>query len=267
MSGRLDFLTALFVPADRPERFVKAAAAGAGAIILDLEDAVAVAAKDAARAALDTSFTDLPVIVRINGADTPWHAGDLDAVSRIEPAAVMLPKAERPAIIADVARGLTKPLPIIALVETGRGMASARDIATAGPVARLAFGSIDYCADIGCNHTREALLTARSEIVLASRLAGRPAPLDGVTTAIDDAEVVKDDARYGRTLGFGGKMCIHPRQIQPARDGYLPSPDEIDWARRVVSASEGASRIEGVMVDEPVRLRAQALLRSLDRCI
>ena len=124
----------LFVPANRPERFAKAAASGADAVILDLEDAVAADAKDAARAALATDFTDLPVIVRINAIGTPWHADDLAAVARLRPAAVMLPKAEDADRVASVAA--QTGLPVIALVETARGLAHARAIAAAPGVAR-----------------------------------------------------------------------------------------------------------------------------------
>ena len=150
--------------------------------------------------------------------------------------------------------------PVIALVESARGLADARALAALDGVALLAFGSIDFCADIGCAHTRDALCAARSEIVLASRLAAIAAPLDGVTTAIDDAVAVEDDARHARELGFAGKLLIHPRQITPALAGLMPDAAEIAWARRVVAAAEGASRVDGAMVDAPVRLRAEAIL-------
>ena len=127
-------------------------------------------------------------------------------------------------------------------------------------VARIAFGSIDFCADVGCAHTRPALLTARSELVLASRLAGLPAPLDGVTTSVDDGDVVVDDARPSRELGFGGKLCIHPRQVAAIHTGFAPTEDEIRWARKVVASGQGAEAIDGGMVDEPVRIRARQVL-------
>ncbi|CUW45511.1 citrate lyase subunit beta [Brucella vulpis] len=119
----------LFVPADRPDRFSKAAASGTDCVILDLEDAVAPKAKDAARAALDTSFTDLPVMVRINPHGTPWHEADMAAVVRLDVAGVILPKAETAERIEATARMLD--LPLIALVETARGLANARSIAAA----------------------------------------------------------------------------------------------------------------------------------------
>lgn len=254
-----DALVFLFVPAHRPERFEKAAAAAPDAVILDLEDAVPLAAKDEARAALRRDFTDRAVIVRVNAAGTPWHATDLAAVAHLEPAALMLPKAESVAVLDAVAASAPR-LPLIALVESAAGLAAARTLAAHPAVARLAFGSVDFCADLGCAHVREALVSARAELVLASRLAGLPAPIDGVTTAIEDEALVIDDAHYARALGFGGKLAIHPRQITPVRTGFAPDAGEIAWAQKVVASGDGAAAVDGAMVDEPVRIRARAIL-------
>lgn len=262
MTDALHFIVPLFVPANRPERFEKAAAAGPDAVILDLEDAVSSDAKDAARAALRADFTSLPVLVRTNAAGTPWHAADLAAVARLRPAALLLPKAETVETLDAVATALGPQVPVIALVETALGLANARALAAHRAVKRLAFGSVDYCADLGCAHVREALLAARCELVLASRLAGIAAPIDGVTTRIDDAQEAEDDARYARALGFGGKLAIHPRQIAPIRAGFHPSDAEVAWAERVLASGEGATAVDGAMVDEPVRIRARAILAA-----
>ncbi|AXC48806.1 CoA ester lyase [Paracoccus suum] len=250
----------LFVPADRPERFAKAAASGADAIILDLEDAVAPDSKDAARAALRCDFTDLPVIVRINGHGTPWHETDLAAVAAQQFAAVMLPKAEAPAICGDVALRAAKPL--IALIESATGLAHARSIAMASGVIRLAFGSVDFCADLGCAHLREVLLPARFELVLASRLAAIAPPLDGVALNLDDPSASHDDAAHAKALGMTGKLCIHPRQIAEVRRAFVPTASEAAWAERVLSTRDGAVALDGAMVDEPVRIRARAILAA-----
>ena len=260
MRPTLDFITALFVPADRPERFGKAVSSGTDAVILDLEDAVASQAKEKARASLDTRFTGLPVIVRVNASGTPWHAEDMAAASRLEPAALMLPKTESVDTLDMIARGPAADLPIIALIETACGLSQARAIAAHPAVTRIAFGSVDFCADLGCAHEREALLVARSELVLASRLANLLAPIDGVTTVIDDPDIAADDARYGRFLGFGGKLCIHPKQIAPVLSGYMPDANEIAWANRVLASGDGAAAIDGAMIDEPVRIRARKIL-------
>ena len=248
----------LFVPANRPERFAKAAASGTDAVILDLEDAVPQDAKEAARAALGADFTDLPVLVRINARGTPWHDADVAAVAGLPVAAVILPKAEDPATCSAVAAATGKP--VIALIESGLGLAQARAIAAAEGVERLAFGSIDFCADLGCEHLREVLLPARSELVLASRLASIAGPIDGVTVQLDDLSVIRDDAAHARAMGMTGKLCIHPKQVAEVRNSFAPTEGQIDWARRVLASGDGAVSVDGAMVDEPVRIRARAIL-------
>ncbi|WP_417210321.1 HpcH/HpaI aldolase/citrate lyase family protein [Antarctobacter sp.] len=253
--------TPLFVPASKPERFGKAAASGADAVILDLEDAVAAADKDTARAALDAGFTDLPVIVRINAIGTPWHAADLAAVTGAGFAAVILPKSETPDTVAQVVAALPG-LPVIALIESALGLANARAIATVKGVERLAFGSVDFCADLRCAHLRDILLPVRSELVLASRLGGIASPIDGVTVQLDDLAATRDDAGHARDLGMTGKLCIHPKQIAEVKRAFAPSEKEISWAKRVLASGDGAVSVDGAMVDEPVRIRARAILAA-----
>ncbi len=254
----------LFVPADRPDRFGKAFSAGADAAILDLEDAVPPDRKADARtlllAAADAiGSASCAVLVRVNAAGTPWHADDLAAAAMLPLAGIMLPKAESAATVADVGR--KAGCAVLALVESARGLAAARELAKAA--ARLAFGSIDFAADLGCAETREALLAFRSELVLASRLAGLPAPIDGVTAALRDPVQIENDARYASGLGFGGKLLIHPAQIGPARAGFSPTPAEVAWAERVLANGRDgqATAIDGAMVDAPVRMRAEQILR------
>ncbi|WP_234050622.1 MULTISPECIES: CoA ester lyase [unclassified Xanthobacter] len=256
-------LVALFVPATRPERFAKAAAAGADAIIIDLEDAVAHADKATARAAVASALPATgPVLLRINGAATSWHEDDLDLARSLPLAGVVLAKAESAAEVARVA-GRLGSMPVVPLIESALGLAQARAIACVPQVARLAFGSIDFAADLGCAHTRNALLAARSELVLASRLAGLDGPVDGVTTALSDGALATDDAAYAAEIGFAGKLLIHPSQIAPVMAGFAPSAEEIAWARRIVAAlAEGGAvvTVDGAMVDAPVRLRAERIL-------
>ncbi len=269
MTPRLDTVALpLFVPADRPDRFAKAFAAGADAVILDLEDAIAPDGKAAARAALlaardAIAAAGCPVLVRVNAAGSPWQADDFAAAAVLPLAGLVLPKAETGAGVraAEGAAGR----PVLALIESARGVAAARDIAAAA--ARLAFGSIDLSADLGCADDRAPLLAFRSAVVLASRLAGLPPPLDGVTPGYRDPAPVADDARYAATLGFGGKLLIHPAQIAPARAGFHPDAAEIAWAERVVAAARDgrAVAVDGAMVDTPVRLRAEQILRRAGR--
>jgi len=255
----------LFVPGSRPDRFDKAAAAGADAIVLDLEDAVAPTDKDAARAAICAWLSpQRKAIVRINAAGTPWYADDLALAKIPGITAVMLPKAERAEDIADLIRvGVPSVLP---LIETAAGIAAAREIANVAGVQRLAFGSIDFQVDLGMRDAQEdELIHFRSQLILASRLAGISPPIDGVTTSIDDIERLRTDVARARRLGFGGKLCIHPRQIDEVHVGFMPDAETVAWAHRVIAATEGntaVATVDGKMVDKPVLLRAEAILRE-----
>lgn len=256
----------LFVPGSRPDRFDKAMAAGADAVVVDLEDAVAPTDKEQAREALAAWLAPARrVIVRINGADTGWFADDLALCARPGVAAVMLPKAERADDIAALrAAGAATVLP---LVESAAGFAALAKLAGAPGVQRLVFGSLDFQVDLGMHDAHEdELLAFRSQLVLASRLAGLQAPVDGVTTSIDDPARLRDDALRARRLGFGGKLCIHPRQVAEVSACFAPTEGERAWARRVLDAATAsggaAAAVSGQMVDTPVILRARAILRD-----
>lgn len=274
----------LFVPANRPDRFEKALACGADAVIVDLEDAVAPQAKDEARAALaawlaarapqsppsgengQRSAGTVGIIVRVNSADTPWFQDDLALSGQPGVAAVMLPKAEDADTLAAVRRAGARAL--VPLIESAVGFARLQAIAGSPGVERLAFGSIDFQVDLGMRGAlEEELLYFRSQLVLGSRLAGLAAPIDGVTTALDDPACLKEDSLRARRLGFGGKLCIHPRQIVAVNESFSPSAEELAWARRVLdaaAASGGAAvAVDGRMVDKPVILRAQAIAREV----
>ncbi len=256
--ARLSFLAPLFVPANRPERYHKAANSGADGVIIDLEDAVAPGDKDAARVTLLAASIPVNSIVRINPVGTRWHADDVEAVKKLA-VGVMLPKAES----AEHVKGLRAAVgdrPIIALIESAHGLAAVREIAKHAD--RLAFGYIDFSADVGCSMERDALVMARAEIVLASRLAQILPALEGVTPSFDDTALVEDDARYAASMGFGGKLCIHPKQIAPTLKGFRPAQADIEWAMKVANSGDGAVSLDGIMVDAPVRLRAQRILAA-----
>jgi citrate lyase subunit beta / citryl-CoA lyase len=254
----IGFLAPLFVPANRPDRYHKAAKSGADGVIIDLEDAVAVEDKDAARATLLAGSIPVGSIVRVNAVGTRWHEADVQAAKTLA-VGIMLPKAESAAHIESV-RAVTGNVPIIALIESAQGLASVREIADHAD--RLAFGYIDFSADLGCSMERDALLFARAEIVLASRLAQLLPALEGVTPSFDDTALVEDDARYAASMGFGGKLCVHPRQIAPTLAGFRPAQSEIDWAMKIANSGDGAVSLNGMMVDAPVRLRAQRILTA-----
>ncbi|MBV1903971.1 MAG: CoA ester lyase [Marinosulfonomonas sp.] len=254
----------LFVPGDRPERFAKAQNAGSDTVVIDLEDAVApdnkVAARDGLRDTL-RAHAGVQTVLRINGAGTQWHEGDLAAAAALDIDAVMLPKAESPEELAATRAKIGAGRGVLAIIESADGLANLRQIAPAAD--RLAFGSIDYCADVGMAHTRRALLSARSEVVLAARLANQIRPLDGVSTEIHDAEQIKSDAMHSQEMGFGGKLLIHPAQITPAKQGFAPTDADLTWAQGVLQASSdgGAATYQGQMVDAPVLARARAILQ------
>lgn len=250
----------LFVPGDRPERFDKAWASQADEVIIDLEDAVAPDHKATARSAiagwLDPSR---PVWVRINASETAWFAEDLTLALKPGLAGLMLPKAEElPPSMVKLCR--ERGLAILPIIETAAGMRAAERLAATPPVVRLAFGALDFQIDLDITGDDDALLAFRSHLVLVSRLAGLAAPIDGVTSSIDDRELLRSDTRRSRRLGFGAKLCIHPQQVSEVHDVFSPTPQERAWAQRVLTAMEdsagAAVALDGKMVDRPVWLKA-----------
>jgi citrate lyase subunit beta/citryl-CoA lyase len=261
----------LFVPGNRRDRFDKAARSGAHEVILDLEDAVAPADKEAARGEIAGWLTDGGTAwVRVNAVDSPWHQDDLAVLAACSGLrGVVVPKAEKPHTLAEIASRLPTDAGIIALVETAVGIRDAAAIAVSPRVDGLAFGSIDFALDIGADETDEALLFARSALVIASRAASIPAPIDGVTVQTTDETAVSRDAARARRLGFGGKLCIHPAQVHPVNTAFMPDRSDIEWARRVLAARPGgddaqlgigAFSLDGQMIDKPVLERARRVL-------
>jgi len=256
-----------FVPATRIDRVAKAWQAGADAVIVDLEDAVAAAEKGGARAALARLLQhgDKPVWVRCNAVGTAWHGDDLAALRQgIKGlAGIVLPKTESSADVT----GLAIAVPVMALIESARGIAQLADIAANAAVGRLAIGSVDLALDLGCVDSWETLLLARSQVVLHSRLANLAAPVDGVTVTIGQPEDAGRDARRARELGFGAKLCIHLSQIGPVHQGFAPTAAQVAWAEKLVAlAGDGAAiKIDGQMIDKPVIDRARALLAQARR--
>ena len=255
----------LFVPGNRPDRYVKACASGAGHVIVDLEDAVAPAEKPAARRSLvEWLGTGRAVAVRVNAPGSEWLVDDLRACAHESVSAIVLPKAEAAQDIEQVA-SICGARPVLPLVETARGLLNALSVAQAPNVRALLFGSLDFQADLDASD--DDLLFARSQLVLVSRVAGIGAPIDGVTQAIDDPELLRRDCQRARQLGFGGKLCIHPRQVDTVNRCFSPSAEDVGWARRVVDAfaqsGGNAARLDGKMVDRPVLLRAQAILAEV----
>jgi citrate lyase subunit beta/citryl-CoA lyase len=255
--------TLLFVPGDRPERFAKAAASGADLIVLDLEDAVAPAAKpDAREAVREWLAAGNAGMVRINPPGTEWYEEDVAAVAA-GPAPVMLPKAQDPAEVAALVAALGPAAQVVPLVETALGVHRAVEVCGVEGVVRAGFGSVDLASELGVDPVdRDALRYARAALVLGSRAAGAGAPIDGVTTAVRDEQLLLEDCAHGLSLGFTAKMCIHPAQVGPVAAAFSPTAEQVEWARAVVGASAagGVAIVDGKMIDKPVVERARALL-------
>ena len=254
----------LFVPGNRPERFTKAAASAADLVIVDLEDAVPEQDKQAARDAVAAWLSaGGRAAVRVNGTKSVYYQQDVAALAGLPGlAAIVVPMADDPAALTALHQQLGAGVQIVALIETAQGIVRAVELASAPGVSRLAFGHLDFAADIDSCIEDDAMLMARSFLVIASRAAGLPGPVDGVTTALDDPAVSGADAARARALGFAGKLCIHPSQVGAVNAAFSPKVDEIAWARRIIEASTagGVVRVDGHMVDAPVILKAQAIL-------
>ncbi|SFN74867.1 HpcH/HpaI aldolase/citrate lyase family protein [Mycetocola miduiensis] len=256
----------LFCPADRPDRFGKAAER-ADAVILDLEDGVAPADKPAARRALAEHPLDPETtIVRINPAGTVDFADDLDALASTPYRTLMLAKAESAAEIDRIGDGFR----VIGLCETARGVLAAPDIAAHPAVVALMWGAEDLVASLGGTSSRTAdgryrhvALHARSAVLLAAGANGRAA-IDSVYLDIEDLDGLSAEVRDAAASGFAATACIHPGQVATIRSGYAPNGAEIAAAEAVLAAAENAAgvfRFEGRMVDEPVLRHARSVLR------
>lgn len=259
----------LFVPGNKSERFGKALASGADAVIIDLEDAVEPEAKIAARDAIAQWVSpERPVFVRINARNTPWFEADAALGTLKGVAGIVLPKAESAEDVCAAIAIARRRVPVYPLIESANGMWNAHDVAKAPYVARLMFGTLDFIADMGMSNDGVSLNHFRSQLALISRVAGIESPVDGVTPDIDDGERIERDALNGKQLGFGAKLCIHPKQIGFVHKCFRPNEDEVHWARRVLDAMRdsngGVVTVDGKMVDRPVMLRAAWIAKLAD---
>jgi citrate lyase subunit beta/citryl-CoA lyase len=265
----------LFVPASRPERFAKALASGAGAVIIDLEDAVAPHAKPAAREQLAQAWAGFSMperarlVIRINAAGTPWHKDDQQLVAGLAAAGlggVVLPKAESVAMLDTLAAHAGAVCALLPMVETAAGLVAVDALAACPRVCRLVFGNLDFQADVGmvCGPDEAELAPVRLALVLASRRAGLVGPVDGVTASISNTAQLQQDSQRSRRFGFGARLCIHPTQVAAVNSALAPSDQEVDWAQRVLAHSQhsasGVFTLDGRMVDAPVLRLAQHTL-------
>jgi len=268
----------LFTPGDRPEMLRKAPDAGADVIVFDLEDAVAPERKPEARETVhdvlaDDDFDpDCEVCLRVNPTGVAAD-DDLRAVADVAANldSVMLPKTAS----ADDVRTLTRllgehdsDLPVLALVETARGVLNAADIAAADGTDALVFGAEDLSADVGATRTAEGteVLYAREHVVLAASAADVDA-IDTVYTDIEDVDGLREETAFAIELGYDGKMAIHPAQVDPINEAFTPAPERVEWAERVLEAKReadaegrGVFRVDGEMVDAPLVEQARRVM-------
>jgi len=258
----------LFVPGHRVDIVPKAAASGADLVIIDLEDAVAEAEKPQARLNLAScASAAVPIAVRVNPPDSAHFAADLDAVKSSPAAMVVVPKAESSSDLDQVCDVLGADMPVLPIIETAAGLAAVASLLAHPAVSLCAFGHLDFSLDIGASSEWDNLLLARSQLVLQSRLAGAAPPLDGVTVAFDDPDIVAAEARRARDLGFGGKLLIHPRQVAPALSVFRPSQEDYEWALKILAAvadSQSAVKLDGAMIDMPIIKRASHIKQKFE---
>ena len=265
-----------FVPGGEERKLEKARTVGADTLLLDLEDSVAPAEKDRARELVaaflrEGEFGGAEPAVRVNPAGTPYFEEDLAAAVSAGAAAIMLPKCERPELLAGVDAALRASeaeraggaeVALLALVETAAGIVDAARLADASPrLGALCFGHADFSRDMGLaapSADHGVVLHARCSVAVAARASGTT-PIDTVYLDVRDDDGFRRDAELARSLGFDGKLCIHPRQIGLVHEVFTPSPEEIGYARRVVEAARRAERegvgvftVDGKMVDAPV---------------
>ena len=264
----------LFVPANRPERFAKALASGADAVILDLEDSVPLDGKAEARDTLRQAWPQLQqaacaAVIRINSPDTEWGQQDLSGLQGLSGlAGIMVPKCEGAHNLQRVAQAFAG-VPSLPIIESALGYLALREIAQAPQVGRLVVGHIDFLADTGMNagEDQRELDSLRFEVAMCTRLGKLAPAVDGVTVSVDDEALIRADTERALRFGFGAKLCIHPRQVPVVHATLAPTPTQIEWAQRVLAAMQAsngsAAQLDGKMVDLPVVLQAQRLLERV----
>jgi len=272
--------TYLFTPGNHPRRVEKALSLDADVVILDLEDAVAVAEKVATRDIVRETLAkprDVAVFVRVNAYDTTFCYGDICAIVCPELDGIMLPKLESVEDLKSVEwlianlereRGMdVGTIDLLPIIETAKGAANIRDMVQAGSrVKRFAFGAGDYTRDLGIDWSVDEgeLLPMRAEMVLASRLGGLEPPIDTVFIHIKNHEAFAASCEVPRALGFQGKLCIHPDQVGPTNAAFSPTTEAVTWSEKIVAAFDEAEKagvasiqVDGYFVDYPIVEKAQ----------
>ena len=269
----------LFSPGDQPSLLAKAPESGADVVVFDLEDAVVPDRKREARETVVEALADVrgtapdcERCVRINPLSVGGDA-DLDALAdaSVSPDSLMLPKVDSADDIDQLGDAMAErdlDLPVLALLETAGGVLDAPAIAAADATDAILLGAEDLSADVGATRTREGteILYARERVVLAASHADVDA-IDTLVTDYEDTDRLAEDAAFAATLGFDGKMAIHPAQVPVIEKAFTPDPDEIAWAKRVLSARDEADQegrgvfaVDGEMIDAPLIAQAETIL-------
>lgn len=265
----------LFVPANRPERFLKALETGAH-IIVDLEDAVGLADKPSARLAVTEHLVPLfvkygqRIVMRMNSLSTPEAIKDLELIKTLPLGALIHPKTENAQQLDEISPYLSASAWLIPMIETARGIDQLRPIAAHSKTLRLTLGNIDLQADLGmrCDAQESELQALKFQMTVLSRLFDLAPPIDGVTVDLQNIEQLTADLKRAQGMGFLGKLCLHPKQVAGVFAFLQPTPAEIEHAQAVVkaflAAKGGAVQLNGKMIDRPVVLLAQRLLKLVE---
>ncbi|GAA1933761.1 HpcH/HpaI aldolase/citrate lyase family protein [Nocardioides hwasunensis] len=264
-------LVALYVPGNRPALFEKALV-GPDVVILDLEDAVPLAAKDDARRAVRSWVDGLDqasrarISVRVNAVGTPQHSQDLAAVADLGGLhSVRVPKVESREDVAAVS-AVVGDLPVHALLETARGIEAAATVAASPGVGALAIGEADLRSDLGVT-AEDGLAWARSRVVVAARAAGLPAPMMSAWTDLEDDQGLLASCRAGRGMGFLGRTAVHPRQVPTIRAGFAPSEEEVAHARALLRHLGDDHDERGIAVTESGHMVDRAMVRNAEQVL
>ena len=259
----------LFVPAHKPHLIEKAAKTSADAVFLDLEDAVAADEKQTARNALLTSSSTTPLWVRVNDVRSSYFEDDMAYIRQCDFATnklrgLLLPKLEAPDDIDLIFEKLGKIVPLLGFIETAKGLSQCDELLAHPHLLTVIFGNLDFALDCGAKPIRDALLFARSRLIIAAKSADKPAPLDGVTADFKDETMLTSDLEHAASLGFGGRLCIHPSQTEPTLEAFMPTQDEIDRARAIIEAAGDrlVAQLNGQMIDRPVIEQARRTLKK-----
>lgn len=279
--------TFLFMPGNNPGMLSSAQCLGADVVIFDLEDAVAQQEKDAARTLVRHALEELRpqgvgITVRINGLDTPYWQADMEAVIRAGTDFVMVPKLEHAAQVLQVAQAIedarkkytvTAEVKALAIIESPLGLENAYAIASAHKNLRgILLGAEDFTAAMGAQRTGEGaeIAHARARLVTACKAADILA-IDTPYPFVSDLEGLEKDAAYAVQLGFDGKAVISPHHVHRVNQAFMPAPEKINWARRVMAAArkadeegKGAVSLDGMMIDLPIIKRAERILLLAD---